>query len=243
MATNYVIGLEISQQETEEVELEVSASDRESAKDAEAWAVGKRGGVDVPASDPTYQNNSKYYAEQAGGSASAAAGSATAAAGSATAAAGSATAASGSASAAAGSATAAAGAADRAEQAVIHQPYIHATSGNWMVWDNQQEAYVDTGIHAQGPQGIQGETGPQGVQGETGPQGPAGADGDPTTLIDDTAGDGETGKTWSADKLTDVQLAVTNNASAISDLNRALRQIGLNIENGILVIDPVTDVA
>ena len=47
--------------------------------------------------------------------------------------------------------------------------------------------------------------------------------------IDDTAGDGETGKTWSADKL--------------YDFHRALRQIGLNIENGILVIDPVTDVA
>lgn len=62
-------------------------------------------------------------------------------------------------------------------------------------------------------------------------------------VIDDTAGTGDTGVTWSADKLTDVQLAVTNNASSISDLNQALRQIGLNIENGILVIDPVTDVA
>ena len=47
--------------------------------------------------------------------------------------------------------------------------------------------------------------------------------------IDDTAGEGETGKTWSADKL--------------SASNQALRQIGLNIENGILVIDPVTDMA
>jgi len=35
------------------------------AKDSEAWAVGKRGGVDVPSTDETYQNNSKYYSTQA----------------------------------------------------------------------------------------------------------------------------------------------------------------------------------
>lgn len=31
--------------------------------DAEAWAVGKRGGEAVPSSDPTYENNAKYYAD------------------------------------------------------------------------------------------------------------------------------------------------------------------------------------
>lgn len=36
-----------------------------SAKDSEAYAVGKRGGVDVTSGDPAYQNNSKYYKEQA----------------------------------------------------------------------------------------------------------------------------------------------------------------------------------
>lgn len=35
------------------------------AEDAEAWAVGKRNGVDVPANDPAYQNNAKYYKELA----------------------------------------------------------------------------------------------------------------------------------------------------------------------------------
>ena len=35
------------------------------AKDSEAYAVGKRGGVDVGSSDPTYHNNAKYYADQA----------------------------------------------------------------------------------------------------------------------------------------------------------------------------------
>lgn len=32
-----------------------------SAEDAEAWAIGKRGGVDVPSTDPTYHNNAKFY--------------------------------------------------------------------------------------------------------------------------------------------------------------------------------------
>lgn len=32
---------------------------------AEAWATGKRGGVNVSSSDPAYHNNAKYYSEQA----------------------------------------------------------------------------------------------------------------------------------------------------------------------------------
>lgn len=34
-------------------------------QDAEAWAVGKRDGVDVPDTDETFENNSKFYANQA----------------------------------------------------------------------------------------------------------------------------------------------------------------------------------
>lgn len=37
----------------------------ENAQTAEAWAVGKRNGVDVSATDPAYQNNAKYYKDQA----------------------------------------------------------------------------------------------------------------------------------------------------------------------------------
>lgn len=36
------------------------------ALDAEAWAVGERGGEPVETTDPTYENNSKYYSEQSG---------------------------------------------------------------------------------------------------------------------------------------------------------------------------------
>ncbi len=33
--------------------------------EAEAWAVGRRGGIDVSSTDPQYENNAKYYSEQA----------------------------------------------------------------------------------------------------------------------------------------------------------------------------------
>lgn len=35
-------------------------------ENAEAWAVGQKKGVDVPTTDPAFQNNAKYWAEQAG---------------------------------------------------------------------------------------------------------------------------------------------------------------------------------
>ncbi len=41
-----------------------------SAEDAEAWAVGKRSGVDVEQDDETFNNNAKYYAQMAEQSAS-----------------------------------------------------------------------------------------------------------------------------------------------------------------------------
>jgi len=47
-----------------------------SKSDAEAYAVGTRGGEDVETTDPTYHNNAKYYSEQAESSAEAAAQSA-----------------------------------------------------------------------------------------------------------------------------------------------------------------------
>ena len=61
---------------TIEMEAEVQMGGRSSERNAEAWAVGQRGGVDVSNTDQTYHNNSKYYAQQAGGSATAADGSA-----------------------------------------------------------------------------------------------------------------------------------------------------------------------
>ena len=45
--------------------LQYSQISQSSAKDAEAWAVGQRGGVDVPSTDPAYNNNAKYWAQNA----------------------------------------------------------------------------------------------------------------------------------------------------------------------------------
>lgn len=56
----------------------VAENAAESESNSEAWAVGQRGGVDVDSEDETYQNNSKYYAEQAQASAEDAAESAAA---------------------------------------------------------------------------------------------------------------------------------------------------------------------
>lgn len=60
---------------------------RRQAQNSEAWAVGQRDGDDVGVSDPTYHNNSKWYAQQAGTSEQSAGQSATGAASSAQAAA------------------------------------------------------------------------------------------------------------------------------------------------------------
>lgn len=44
---------------------QAAAAAMQNADDAEAWAVGKRNGADVPSTDPAYHNNAKYYKEQA----------------------------------------------------------------------------------------------------------------------------------------------------------------------------------
>jgi hypothetical protein len=95
-----------------------------SAEDAEAWAVGKRSGVDVPDTDETYNNNAKYYAGQANAKASEAAGSAAAAAYSEQLADGSAQSAARSEQNAAGSAADAYRDAERAEQAATTAGYM-----------------------------------------------------------------------------------------------------------------------
>ena len=67
-------------------------------------------------------------------------------------------------------------AAEAAEAAVIHGPYIDDDTGNWFLWDEEEEAYYNTGIHAQGPPGTienaSAETIPMSLQ-------------DPTTTIKD----------------------------------------------------------
>lgn len=49
----------------EEVQEIVDTAAAEVKGEAESWAVGQRDGQDVPSTDPAYENNAKYYAEQA----------------------------------------------------------------------------------------------------------------------------------------------------------------------------------
>ena len=90
----------------------IIAMARRYANESEAWAVGQIEGTDVPSTDPQYNNNSKYYA-------TAAAGSATTASAKASQAASSASTASGKATEAATSATNASGYADNASASAI----------------------------------------------------------------------------------------------------------------------------
>jgi len=60
------LNLDVTPQPTMTLNLGTTPGDPDgiSARNAEAWAVGKRNGVPVSSSDPTYHNNSKWYAEQ-----------------------------------------------------------------------------------------------------------------------------------------------------------------------------------
>ena len=69
-------------------------------------------------------------------------------------------------------------AADRAEVALTKAPKIQ--NGTWWVFDASSQAYVDTGVKAQGERGIQGE------RGETGAPGQPGEKGDPFRYEDFT---------------------------------------------------------
>lgn len=49
-------------------------------------------------------------------------------------------------------------------------PYI-GDGGNWFTYDAEAEEFADSGVHAQGEQGVAGPQGPQGVQGPEGSRG------------------------------------------------------------------------
>lgn len=93
----------------------------------------------------------------------------------------------------------------------------------------------------QGPQGPEGPEGPQGEQGPQGPQGPAGEDGrdaDPATLIDDTAGVGDTTKVWSASKSASEVASLSNEISKKQDAPTAAGSAGQVL--GLATVDNET---
>ena len=83
MATRYNVPMTVDAEQDYDIEFNVSMDGGISATVAEAWAVGKRGGVDVSSSDPTYNNHAKYYAQQAAADRESSSGSSQAAAASA----------------------------------------------------------------------------------------------------------------------------------------------------------------
>lgn len=99
-----------------------------------------------------------------------------------------------------------------ASQAVLNSPKIQ--EGTWWVFNQQTNAYQDTGIAATGPQGPQGEQGIQGIQGPDGKQGPEGKQGPPGPV-----GGADTYVRYdAAQELTDEQKAqARNNIKAAPD--------------------------
>lgn len=111
---------------------------------------------------------------------------------------------------------------EAAEAATVHQPYIHSTSKHWMVWDNETEAYVDTEILAEGHTPVRGTD--YWTQQDQTAVVAAAAQATAGEIIDDTAGEGTTGKTWSANKLdteiTDVKTAIQGLEDDVSELTK-----------------------
>ena len=107
------------------------------------------------------------------------------------------------------------------EAAEVHGPVI-GEDGYWYTWSKDAGEYVKTDTKAQGEDGQQGPPGKDGADGAPGQDGHTPVKGTDywtqqdqadivaaaaletvSAVIDDTAGDGDTNKTWSADKISE----------------------------------------
>ena len=166
---------------------------------SEGYALGTQDGVSVEAGSTYYHNNAAYFADQAGDAQTAAETAQTAAEAAQTA----------------------------AETAAGHYPKIDETSKNWLVWDSDESDYVDTEVCSEGKDGQDGTDGTDGQDGYTPVRGldywtaedkaeiVSDVEGE---IVDDTAGEGDTNKTWSADKLSDEFGGVLNDIGEQSEL-------------------------
>jgi len=105
-------------------------------------------------------------------------------------------------------------AAEEAQAAVTNPPYISEDTGCWMVWSKTAGDYVDTGISASG---------------------------DPTLIIDDEAGEGDTDKTFSADKLTEELEGVKSGIDGVDNSVDDILDHETYTEGGSSEYDPVTE--
>lgn len=141
-----------------------------SSKTAQAWAEGKRGTAEVPATDPAYHNNAKYWAEQAQGGAGADAVKYTPQ-----------------------SLTEAqkaqarsnigvtSGGGGAGEPGTTFTPSV--SEAGVISWTNDGGLENPTPVNIKGPKGDQGPKGETGEKGETGAQGPQGLPGTDATVV------------------------------------------------------------
>ena len=113
---------------------------------------------------------------------------------------------------------------EEVEAAEIHQPII-GLDGYWYTWNQETGEYEKTNTKAQGADGHSpvltssksGKTTTLYADGEQIAQIQDGEDGQGADVIDDTAGEGDTDKTWSADKLTGEFGDVLNDIQGLVD--------------------------
>ena len=148
------------------------------------------------------------------------------------------------------------------EAAEVHGPVI-GEDGYWYTWSKDAGEYVKTDTKAQGEDGQQGPAGKDGADGAPGQDGHTPVKGTDywtqqdqadivaaaaletvSAVIDDTAGDGDTNKTWSADKiaettgqlLTAIQgkpdMKNTDAESGVFDITDGNGYVVLRLKNG-----------
>lgn len=121
------------------------------------------------------------------------------------------------------------------EAAEVHGPVI-GEDGYWYTWSKDAGEYVKTDTKAQGEDGQQGPAGKDGADGAPGQDGHTPVKGTDywtqqdqadivaaaametvSAVIDDTAGDGDTNKTWSADKIAETTGQLLTAIDGVSD--------------------------
>lgn len=65
-SANDSMGFAIEAEESAEESAQYASESKNHSEDAEAWAVGERGGIEVDSEDETYRNNAKFYAVRSG---------------------------------------------------------------------------------------------------------------------------------------------------------------------------------
>lgn len=139
------------------------------------------------------------------------------------------------------------------ESAEVHQPTI-GTDGYWYKWNQETGEYEKTDTKAQGTDGHSpvltssksGKTTTIYADGTQLAQIQDGEDGQGADVIDDTAGEGDTNKTWSADKLdeelTDVKNAIQGIDDFLGDTDTDLGTHDIVTETDLINMTPGTHV-